>query len=69
MTTKQKAFSFDLITRNKIVRGCLIAGGGAVCVYLLSVIPDINIGIWTPAVTAIASIVINAIYEYIKGQK
>ena len=64
----QIAFSFDKITQNKIVRGSIIAMGGALCTYLLSVIPTISIGVYTPVVTAVASIIINAIYQYIKGQ-
>jgi hypothetical protein len=64
----QKAYSFDKATLISILKGAGIATGGALCAYLLSILPSLQIGEWTPVVTAIASILINAVYQYIKGK-
>lgn len=59
--------SFDQETLKKIGRGALIAGGGALIVYLLETISVMDFGEATPMVVALASIIINAIKEYKKG--
>lgn len=65
----QKAYSFDKITLIKIGKGCLIAMGGALCVYLLDVIPNVDFGVATPLMVGISSIVINTVKEWLKGEK
>lgn len=60
--------SFDLETFKKIGKGALIAGGGAVIVYLAEVIPIVDFGKWTPWITAISSILINIWYQYKRGE-
>ena len=64
----QKAFSFDKETLISILKGAGIATGGALCTYLLTILPTLEIGEFTPVITAIASIIINTIYQYIKGK-
>jgi len=64
----QHAYSLDKATLISIAKGCAIAGGGAICTYLLSILPSLQIGEFTPVITAIASILINAVYQYIKGK-
>lgn len=66
---EQKAFSFDSITQSKIIKGALIAMGGALCTYLLEIIPGIDFGSLTPVVVGMSSILINAVREWIKGVK
>jgi hypothetical protein len=65
----QTAYKLDKVTLCKIGKGALIAMGGVLCTYLLEVIPGIDFGSLTPAIVGISSIVINAIREWIKGQK
>lgn len=65
----QKANKLDRDTIVKIGKGAGIAMGGALCVYLLEVIPNIDFGSLTPAIVGIASILINAVREYMKGEK
>ena len=60
--------SLDSTTLAKIGKGALIAMGGALCVYLLEIIPTVDFGNLTPAIVGIASILINSIREYLKGQ-
>lgn len=59
--------SFDKETIAKIGKGALIAGGGAIAVYILQIIPTLNFGQWTALATAISSILLNAIYQYQRG--
>lgn len=63
----QTANSFDPVTVQKIGRGALIAGFGAVAVYLLQSVAGMDFGSATPIVVAIASIALNALKEYLAG--
>jgi len=66
---EQIKFSFDKETMKKILRGALIAGGGAVLTYLAQNLSEMNFGAYTPIVVALMSILINAAKEYIKGEE
>ena len=59
---------FDVITLQKVGKGVLIAGAGAILTFLAEAIPGIDFGSWTPAVVAFSSILINTIREYLKGK-
>jgi ABC-type antimicrobial peptide transport system permease subunit len=65
----QKAYSLDKASLIKIAKGAGIALGGALLVYIAEVLPQVNFGAYTGIFVAIASILINAGKEYIKGQK
>lgn len=65
---EQKAFSFDLPTLISIGKGAIIALVPVLCLYLLDVLPQFDFGIYTPTITAIGSIILNAIYQYVKGK-
>ena len=56
--------SFDKTTLIKIGKGALIAGGGALAVYLLQALSLMDFGQSTPIVVAFCSILINVIKEY-----
>lgn len=60
--------SFDKATLTKIGKGALIAGGGALAVYLLQALSLMSFGESTPLVVALCSILINAIKEYQAGK-
>ena len=59
---------YELTKENglKIGRGALIAMGGALCVYLLELLPQVDFGALTPMIVGVASILINALREYLK---
>lgn len=63
----QVKYSFDRATMLKIGKGALIAGGGAVIVYVAQALQGQDFGAATPAVVAVCSIVINIMREYRKG--
>lgn len=44
----------------KVVRGTLIAAGGAALTYLGEWVLTVDFGTWTPVVTALSSVLINA---------
>lgn len=48
----------------KIGVGLLIAVGGALATYLLDIVPTVDFGVYTPAVVAINSVLINAVRKY-----
>jgi len=53
----------------KIAKGSGIAMGGALCVYLLEIIPSIDFGALTPMIVAVASILINSLRETLKDNE
>ena len=66
---KQKAYSFDLTTLKKIVKGAWIAVGGAAMVALLQYISGLDFGNNSAIVGAVCAILINVVREYIKGNE
>ena len=54
----------DLI---KVGKGSLIAGAGALLVYLIQGIAGLSFGLWTPAVTALGGILANIVRKYLKA--
>ncbi len=58
--------SFDSVTLRKIGIGALIAGTGAVLAYIGQL--GLDYGAYTPIVTAILAILVNAVREYSKGR-
>lgn len=63
----QNAYSFDRETVVKIGKGALIAGGGALAVYILQSLAGMDFGEATPLVVAVCGILINSVREYVKG--
>lgn len=64
----QESFSFDSATVKKIGKGALIAGGGAIAVYVLTYISGMDFGSSTPIVVAVCSILLNVVREFVKGE-
>lgn len=60
--------SWDYETLQKVGRGAVIAGGSAMAIYFLQWIMTMDFGQATPALVAIAGIIINSIREYLKGE-
>lgn len=67
--TQSARFTLNKQDGQKIIKGALIALGGALLTYLLEIIPQIDFGVYTPTVVAVASIVINAGLKFIAGKK
>ena len=60
--------AFDTETIRKIIRGAMIAGGGALVVYILTAVSVLDFGTMTPLITALCAIGINAVREWMKGE-
>lgn len=65
----QQAYKFDKATLISIGKGAIIALVPVLCLYLLDILPQFDFGTYTPTITAVASIIINAIYQWSKGVK
>ena len=59
---------FDKKSLIKIGKGALIAGTGAIALYLIDWFSKLDLGTFTPLVAAIVPIAVNAIKEFIKGE-
>ena len=68
-TPTQRAYSFDTVTLKKILRGALIAGGGAFAVAVLQFVSTQDFGAYSAIIGAVCAILINVVREYIAGQK
>jgi hypothetical protein len=62
-------FSLSKQDAGKIAKGAGIAAGGAVLTYLLSELPNIDFGQYTPIVVALLSIIINASLKFIQEHR
>lgn len=66
---QQKAYSFDSETVEKILKGAIIAGFGALLTYILQAISGMDFGSYTPIVVALSGIAVNAVKEYVQGEQ
>ncbi len=62
-----KKYSLNQQDLLKILIGACIAVGGALLTYLAGIITQIDFGIYTPIIVALASILINAARNFLKG--
>jgi hypothetical protein len=60
--------SFDKASLIKVGKGALIAGTGALALYLLDWIGTLEVGVYAPLVAAVVPIVVNGIKEWMKGE-
>ena len=58
----------DKVTITKIAKGAGIAGGGVALLYILQALTSADFGNYTPIVTALLAVLINAVKEYLKGK-
>ena len=65
----QKAHTFDAVTLKKILRGALIAGGGAFAVAVLQFVSSSDFGAYSAIIGAVCAILINVVREYIAGNE
>jgi len=58
-------YKLNLTDGKKILKGAGIAGAGAVLVYLIEVIPNVDFGQWTPIAVAVGAILANFVRKYL----
>lgn len=64
---KDTRFTLTVTDKNKILRGALLAMGGALITYLLEVLPGIDFGANSVLIAAVISTVLNAIRKFISN--
>jgi len=57
------------INYRKIIIGAVIAGSGAALTYLTQFVSDTNFGLWTPAITALMAVLVNAFRKWKQGEE
>lgn len=60
-------YSLNLADLHSLVRGLLITLAGALLVWLLKVLPNIDFGSYTPFVVPLAAFLVNTCLKYIDG--
>lgn len=64
-----KKYSLNKADLTKIVKGACIALGGTLATYLLDILTQIDIGIYTPIVVSIFSILLNTFLKWLSRTK
>lgn len=62
---ESKKYELNKEDAKKIGKGAFIATAGALLIYVLEVVPQVDFGSYTPIAVAIASVVANSIRKYI----
>lgn len=63
-----KAFKLNKEDLQRIVKGLVLAMGGAGIAYLLGILDYIDVGYTTPLIVATASAILNFLQIWIRGQ-
>ena len=62
-------YSLNKEDAEKILKGEVIACGGALLTYIAEIVPQVDFGAVTPVVVAIASIAVNTGWKFLRGQQ
>lgn len=65
----QKKFHFDKKTIKKTGKGALIAGTGAIVLYVLKFAGTLDVGQWTPIIAMGIPVLTNMVREWMKGEE
>lgn len=65
---QSKRFTLNKDDGQAILRGALVAIGGALVTYLLEVLPSVDFGEYTPVVVAILGILLNSARKWVTGK-
>lgn len=60
-------FSLTATDKSKILRGALLATGGALITYLLETLPGVDFGANTAAIVAVVSVLLNALRKFLSN--
>ena len=64
-----KRFKLNKEDGQKVLKGAGIAMGGALVVYLIEIVPQVEFGeVWTPLVVAVASVTLNFVRKWLQGK-
>lgn len=63
-----KKYSLNKTDGKQILKGLLVACGGALLTYVAQTISEVDFGSWTPVVVALSSVLVNAARKFLTGQ-
>jgi len=66
MNSNSKSGQLNAIDWNKIAIGLSVAVVGAIMTYLTDLIPNIDLGVWTPIVVSAWSVIANIVRKWLK---
>ncbi len=64
-----RAFDFKQSDGKAVGRGAVVAAVGAAIVCLTQTTSEADFGVWTPFVTALASVLVNAIRKWLSDNR
>jgi len=64
-TNNSKKYKLNKVDLQKIGKGGVIAVSGALLTYLSMTIVDVDFGTWTPLVTSLGGIIVNALSRWL----
>jgi len=65
---KSKRYQINKTDIKKILTGAGVAGAGAALTYLVEVLPNIELGDYSPLVVALFSVLANAVRKWLAGK-
>ena len=65
---QSERFTLNKDDLQKILTGAAVALGGALLTYVSQIVTQIDFGVWTPTVVALASILVNAGRKFLEGK-
>lgn len=66
---QSKKYSLNKTDGEKLLKGLLVACGGALVTYFASAVTEIDFGSWTPVVVTLSSVLVNAARKFLAGQE
>ena len=66
---ESKRFTLNEKDLKSLFRGLLITAGGAILVWALEVLPQIDFGEYTPFIVPVGALLINTILKTLNGKK
>lgn len=63
--TGSKNFTLNQADFNKILKGAVMALGGALLTYIAQTIPNVDFGAYTPIITAVLAVVMNTAHKWL----
>lgn len=63
-----KKYSLNKEDGKKLLKGLLVACGGAILTYIAQTVSEVDFGSWTPVIVALSSVLVNAARKFLAGE-
>lgn len=64
VSVESPKYQLNAVDGKKILKGCGIAAGGSVAMYLLNLLPQVDFGTYAYVVVPIASVMLNTLLKF-----